>query len=125
MSTGVTIATAIIGSSAVAGLIQFFVSRHDSKMDMIKKIADDLRELRDDFHLSRAIAARIRIISASDEVMHGVRHSQEWWDQILDDCTFYEQYCAEHPTFKNKKAVHAEKHLNDVYAKIYEKNDFI
>lgn len=73
----------------------------------------------------RAISARIRILTASDEVIHGVKHSQEWWDQVLDDSTFYEQYCRDHPDFKNKKAVHAIDHLNEVYGKVYTSNDFI
>ena len=125
MSTTLTIITAIVGSSAVATLIQFFVNRHDSRADAIAAIRDDLHALRAEFERGRAISARIRILSASDEVMHGEKHSQEWWDQVLDDCSFYEIYCHDHKDFKNKKAVHATEHLSAVYSKVYESNSFI
>lgn len=125
MSTTLTIITAIVGSSAVATLIQFFVNRHDSRADAIKEIQADIRALRWEFERGRAISARIRILSAADEVIHGEKHSQEWWDQILDDCSFYDIYCQDHKDFKNKKAVHATEHLNAVYAKVYANNSFI
>lgn len=125
MSSGTTIITAIVGSTAVASLVQFFVSRHDSRADKIDKIAADLSKLREELGEGRAISARIRILVAADEVVRGERHSQEWWDQVLDDCTFYDQYCLEHKDFKNKKAQHAVKVLNDVYFQVFKNNDFI
>lgn len=120
-----TITAAVIGSTALSSLIQYFVSRHDSRAETIDRIAEDVKELREDIERGRAISARIRILTASDEVIHGVKHSQEWWDQVLDDCSFYERYCGAHPDFKNKKAVHAIEHLNEVYSQVYTENAFI
>lgn len=123
-----TIANSTVLAAVVAGavsLISLLIGRHDGVKKAIDDLADDVKELRADIGRGRAVGARIRIITASDEVVHGERHSKEWWDQILDDCTFYENYCSENPGFKNKKAEHATKHLNDTYIKVYEKNDFI
>lgn len=123
-----TLANSTVLAALVAGavsFITFLINRYDNRGEVLKKIQSDLASLKDDFERGRAISARIRILTASDEVIHGVRHSQEWWDQVLDDCTFYEQYCANHKNFKNKKAQHATEHLNDVYARVYQKNDFI
>lgn len=122
------IANSTVLAAVVAGavsFITFLINRHDNRAAIIDKIADDVKALRADIEQGRAISARIRILTASDEVIHGVKHSQEWWDQVLDDCSFYDKYCLEHPGFKNKKAVHAIEHLNDVYVEIYKENKFI
>lgn len=123
-----TLANSTVLAAIVAGavsFITFLINRHDNRGGVLDKIQTDLADLKEEFERGRAISARIRILTASDEVIHGTRHSQEWWDQVLDDCTFYEQYCASHKNFLNKKAQHATEHLNNVYVKIYQKNDFI
>ena len=125
MSTPITLFTAIVGSTAVASLIQFFVSRHDDRNGKMQKIFRSISELRDVFDLYRARCARRDILVASDEVRYGTRHSKEWWNQVLEDITEYNQYCDNHPEFKNNKAVHAIAHLDTTYAKILAKNDFL
>lgn len=130
-----TIANSTVLAAAVAGavsLVLFLIGRHDNKNDVFSKIEEEIasiketiEELKTDNKRGRAVAARIRILNGSDEVVHGERHSREWWDQILDDITFYENYCDEDKDFKNKKAVNAKQHLNDTYVKVYERNDFI
>lgn len=125
MNPLMTIISAIVGSTAVASLIQFFVARHDSRAAVIDKIADDVKELRVEFRRGRAISARIRILDANDEVLHGAKHSKEWWDQVLDDVTFYDQYCTANPDFRNAKAVHAKENLERIYVEVMKKNEFI
>lgn len=125
MTTTQTIITAVIGSTALSSLLQFFINRYDTRHDTMRKISENLRALREDYERGRAIAARIRVLVSADETRQGVRHSQEWWDQVLDDCTFYDQYCHDNPTFRNKKATHAIEHLTETYRKVYDHNDFI
>lgn len=125
MSTPITLFTAIVGSTAVASLIQFFVTRSDDRNGKMQKIFRSISDLRDVFDLYRAKCARRDILAASDDVRYGTRHSKEWWNQILEDITEYNQYCDAHPEFKNNKAVHAIAHLDTTYAKILAKNDFL
>lgn len=123
-----TIANSTVLAAVVAGavsLISLLIGRHDGVRKDIADLADDVKELREDIGRGRAISARIRILTASDEVVHGVKHSREWWDQVLDDCTFYERYCEYNPDFKNKKAVHAIEHLNEVYITVYREKKFV
>ena len=125
MSTPITLFTAIVGSTAVASLIQFFVTRNDDRNGKMQKIFRSISDLRDVFDLYRARCARRDILAASDDVRYGTRHSKEWWNQILEDITEYNQYCDAHPEFKNNKAVHAIAHLDTTYARILAKNDFL
>ena len=125
MTPALTVFVAIIGSTGVASLIQFFVSRRDTKNDMLNKIASDLTSLRGEISRDRAVNARIRILAASDEVLHGVGHSKEWWNQVNEDITGYDHYCDANPDFKNNKAVMAIEHLNKTDQDRLEKNDFI
>lgn len=132
MSPALTVFTAIVGSSAVAGLIQFLITRHDGRNEWRKKIEQKIdqltRDLSDDRHLRNrkdADDARRHILAASDAVRHGELHSKEWWDQLNEDITDYNTYCDQHPDYKNNRAVQAIENLNRVYAKRLAKNDFI
>lgn len=127
---------AIITSSAVVGaivsLVQFFVTRKDkaadkfaeinAKLDKLAATIEDNRELR---KRDKADDARRRILAASDEVLHCVPHSKEWWDQVNDDVTQYNKYCSAHPDYRNNKAVHAIDNLDKEYSKKLEINDFL
>lgn len=74
---------------------------------------------------SDARQARRRIINFSDECRRGLLHSSEHFDSILDDITFYRQYCEDHPKFKNEKAAHSIKYIEEVYDKTKRENAFI
>ena len=137
------IATSIVGSSAIFGFIQFLITRKDnrrSKIDSMMTKLDTLNtsihalsdrvdrkddELRAVIEENKAVTARVRILQASDEIRHKLKHSKEWFDQINEDITFYEAYCAAHPQFKNNQAVHAIANVNEVYANALRCNDFL
>lgn len=120
-----TIIVALLGSTGVAGLIQFLITRKDKQNSLLEKIIADLATIREEMKRDRAVNARIRILGASDEVLHGVDHSLEWWNQVNEDITKYDNFCNNHPDFKNNKAVQAVDHLNKIYAERLDKNDFI
>lgn len=69
--------------------------------------------------------ARRRIIDFADECRRGVRHSEEHFDNILEDITFYRQYCDAHPKFKNEKASHSIRFIEEIYDKCKRENGFI
>jgi len=86
------------------------------KVDEIEA-ADDERE---------AITRRVRILRFGDELRAGQpRHSQEGYDQVLDDIDFYERYCHDHPMFKNNKTKVTTKMIIDAYQKAIDDNDFL
>ena len=69
--------------------------------------------------------ARRRIIDFSDECRRGTRHSEEHFDNVLEDITFYSHYCDEHPKFKNEKATHSIRFIEEIYDKCKHEDTFI
>ena len=70
--------------------------------------------------------SRNRILRFGDEIKsQQFRHSQEYYNQILADMTDYEQYCREHPNFKNERTVATEKVIRESYEAHLKNNDFL
>lgn len=149
----IAIFVAVIGSNALWGFIQFLVQRKDNKSDCIKKIIEMIKELDkkldekvaelDDRSTQRnerlntkidkldnelgehgAIACRVRILKFMDEILEGWEHSKDSYNQVMQDITNYERYCAEHPLFKNHQTVATIEHIKADYQERLEKNDF-
>ena len=72
-----------------------------------------------------ASTCRYRLIRFDDELRHNVKHTEEHFDQILDDITTYERYCKEHPNYPNSKAVLAIENIKSTYVKCREENSFL
>lgn len=152
MPIWLTILVAVVGSGALFGFIQFMISRHDSKkkeekeaqeaekknevleavkaltskIDANRKEADErFNAIEERMAEERATNARIRILNYSDEIMHGVLHSEESFNQILDDITQYENYCDKHPNYTNARAKLAVANINKVYEKCVNECSFL
>lgn len=72
-----------------------------------------------------ASTCRYRLIRFDDELRHNVKHTQEHFDQILDDVTIYETYCKAHPLYPNSKAVLAIENIKETYSKCRKENSFL
>lgn len=72
-----------------------------------------------------ARAARRRILRCSDEIRRKERHSEEYFNDVLDDISHYKKYCDEHPKFENEKAVLAIRLVEKTYEKCISDNDFL
>jgi len=92
------------------------------KVDSLEK---NVEKLRAECEERAATNCRTRILHFGDEILHNVRHSKEHFDQILLDITDYEQYCNNHPHFKNNVAVATIKRITEVYEECVENNDFL
>ena len=68
---------------------------------------------------------RVRILSFEDDLLHGLNHSKEHYDQVLTDITDYNNYCQSHKNFKNEVAVTAIRHIEDVYRQRLADNSFL
>lgn len=96
--------------------------------EVTRQLAEISRKL--DAHISEdgksdAKRARVHILRFADEVLQGKLHSKEHFDEILEDITFYNRYCARHPEFPNDKATLSIAHIERVYRARLEKNDFL
>lgn len=92
------------------------------KVDNLEK---NVEKLRAECEERAATNCRTRILHFGDEILHNVRHSKEHFDQILLDITAYEQYCSNHPDFKNNVAVATIRRITEVYEGCVENNDFL
>lgn len=91
----------------------------------IEKVESEVAEIRKEMGEDRAISARVRILRFNDEMIGNVHHSKESFDQVLDDTTFYEKYCDEHPDFKNDRTKMAVNNIKRCYQKCLEDHDFL
>ena len=122
--------------AAIVSIVTLFLNRKWQKED---RTADRLQELSNqigdvkhalDAHIAEnaeqdALQARRRIIAFSDECRRGTRHSEEHFDNVLDDITMYEHYCNEHPKFKNRKAESSTNIIMEIYEETKRNNNFI
>lgn len=91
------------------------LTKLESKIHSIE-IKDDERD---------AILTRNRILAFGDDLMHGILHSKDSYDQTLMDIESYDIYCKEHPEFKNHITVHHAKLIETRYMEHLENNDFL
>ncbi len=149
----IAIFVAVIGSNALWGFIQFLLQRKDNKEDCAKKIIDMIKKLDEKFdekiaeldtrsnqrneRLNKkidkldgefgehgAVACRVRILKFMDEIIEGWNHSKDSYNQIMQDITNYERFCAEHPLFKNHQTVATIEYIKNDYKDHLERNDF-
>lgn len=106
--------------------IQFLISRHDSKndrtKDILRAISDTntrLEALEKAVESDKAVQSRTKILRFKDELYNNIDHSQEYFEQILDDIESYNQYCSIHPDFANGRTKTAAKYINDEYLRLF------
>lgn len=70
--------------------------------------------------------ARRHILRFADELYNRtVKHSKEYFDDILDDIHNYEEYCDEHKDFKNGRTILAAAKIKQVYSELYDDHKFL
>ena len=94
-------------------------------IDRVNKIDQELNQHIKNTEEERIRQARQRILRFSDEILFEKGHSKEHYDEILEDIDKYEFYCANHPDFKNNKAVMAIETIKDAYQDCIENHDFL
>lgn len=130
-----TIFGGILGGTLVGAVllfIQFLINRSDKKKEKNDKIIAKLEEFSNQLtafgsrmNKENADDARRRILSFDDELRRNVGHSEESYNQILDDIREYEHYCKAHDDYKNSKAVAATANIKETYVTVKKSNDFI
>lgn len=79
-------------------------------------VTDDDREAR---------SQRTQILRFNDELIHGVRHTKEHFDEMQVVIHDYGTYCGTHKDFPNGRCVHAIANINRVYDELLESHDFL
>ena len=100
-----------------------------TEVENIKKevagVKDDVAKMQAISDERNAKSARTRILRFGDEILHGVKHSKDHFDEILSACTEYDEYCRNHQDFKNHMTERTESLITKTYDKCMEENDFL
>ena len=100
-----------------------------TKLDEQSKQIDSLEEAFDqkakEDSEKEAKAARRRILRADDEIRMGMKHSKDFFDDVLCDIDAYEEFCDEHPHFKNRCAESAIRNIAETYDTCKAQNSFL
>ena len=115
-----------------AMLIKDRLNRKDTvkdKKDEILKAIKDL-ETKLDGHIAKddernAVQCRIRILRFADEMYHGILHSKEHFEQILEDIRIYDEYCEGHKGFRNEITASSEELIKAQYDECMKKHSFL
>jgi hypothetical protein len=119
----VSVIVAIFGS---AGFWQWVSNQGNKEIKAeVKKIRVEFGELKEADELKEIRNARRRILRFNDEIINHVKHSREYFDDILEDVTAYESYCRENPDFRNGKAALAIENIERVYRECMKEGKFL
>ena len=128
---------------ALIGLIPTIISNRkktqQSIADMMDEIKKDTQKTNDkvdsvaaqlQIHITeseeeKAKQARMRILRFYDELCAGDEHSESYFEDILDDCKFYELYCANHTDFQNHRGQAAIDYIDQTYRKVKQNGGFL
>lgn len=131
MSDAIIVALITGGLSLTGVVISLVLQRKWKKQDQQHVVVEQLSELKQrldkmeaDNETREIKHVRIRLLRFGDECTHGVKHSREHFDQVIEDVDAYEEYCREHPEFKNNKANLTMQIIKDTYRKRLIENDF-
>lgn len=91
----------------------------------VSELRQDVKKNKDDDDEQWASLSRTHILRFNDELLHGVSHSKEHFDQILIDISKYENYCKTHPYYLNNVANASIEHIKSTYKKCMDENKFL
>ena len=98
---------------------------NEEVIQKVDKLEQELKAQKEYTEEQTAKACRIRILRFGDEILHDVHHSKEHYDQILLDVTDYENYCREHPNFRNNMTVLTTRRIMSTYERCLEEHSFL
>lgn len=101
------------------------IDKLESVQDDLKALGDKHNKLEKRMDKDDADECRTRILRFGDEIRRGIKHSEEFFNQILDDISHYKRYCSEHPEYKNDKAVNAIAKIEKVYQMCIDEDAFL
>lgn len=115
--------------SSFSGEKKITLTEINVKLDSQRKDIDDLKDaftkMQGIESKEEAKSARRRILKFNDELLRGLKHSKEYFDDILEDVKTYEDYCNSHPDFQNGKTVMADKNIRRCYEICTVDNSFL
>ena len=116
---------AIFGST---GFWNWLMNRKATNKDLMGKLdslTDTVKKLDYKVDMNEAVTCRARLLRFNKELIKGEKHTEEEFDQALEDCDTYEKFCEKHPDFRNNKAVLSIENVKRCYRECEEQHDFL
>ena len=117
---------------ALVGIIPTIITNRKKTDEALKTTQGSIDKLQNTLNAhikedenEKARNQRYRILRFYDEVCAGQKHSESHYEDILDDISEYEQYCARHPDFKNSRGGIAMQEIEETYKRIKSKGGFL
>lgn len=110
----------------ISALLKWIGSKINGEViSKVEKLEKDIKRIEYTEGERYVKAARTRVLRFGDEVVHGVKHSKEHFDDILLDIHEYDTYCREHPEFENDRMQLTAMHIKETYARCMKENSFL
>lgn len=96
--------------------------------DLLKKLSKTESMLQEHMEMDdkrNADMHRWRILDFNNELLQDVPHTREDFIDILAEIDEYEDFCKNHPDYKNNRATHAIGNIGRVYDDRLKKHDFL
>lgn len=94
-------------------------------LEKVDALSKDVANNKADDDEQWASLSRTHILRFGDELLHGVAHSKEHFDQIMRDISKYETYCDTHPNYLNGVAHATIQQIKKTYQKCLDENNFL
>lgn len=94
-------------------------------IEKVECLEKDVSDIRSNMQEQEAKNNRTKILRFGDEVLHGVKHSKEHFDEILNCITEYDKYCVTNPEFKNHLTEATIQHITEIYQDCIRENSFL
>ena len=94
-------------------------------LEKVETLTQDVKRNKEDDDEQWATLSRTHILRFGDEILHGVSHSKEHFNQVLLDISKYEQYCESHPQYINNIATATIQQIKKTYQKCLDENNFL
>lgn len=114
--------------AAVVSLVTYFSNKKSKLSEKINQLTEKQNEMESKYDLDRASQARTRILIFNNEIMRGINHTKDYFDDVIENSIdVYEQYynSPDHKNLKNGIARSAIKNIYRVYDEMIQNNSFL
>lgn len=110
---------------ALVTIIPTIINNRKKTQESIDKLQTTLNAHIKEDENEKARNQRYRILRFYDEICEGRKHSESHFEDILDDISNYEKYCATHPDFRNSRGAIAMKEIEETYRAVKKTGGFL
>lgn len=131
-----SIIIAVISASGFWTLLTTILQNHKEKkngvqqklsaiVDQLNILEDRIQNMSKQIEYDKADQSRNKILQYGDQIRRKIAHSEQSYNQILQDIDNYLEYCSKHPTYQNNKAGDSIRLIRQAYHKCKLENSFI